>query len=521
MKRAALLLLLVSAPRPAAATGFTDAGQDILAAKDSWFQLSGALRVRGEAFDNLDLDRGLTPSGLPLFPVPIADPSGQWIEQADLRLRTDLAAYAPFGLIAVKLRVDVLDNLKLGGAPEGNALATTSQSAPIAAFRVKRAYGEVLTPLGLLAAGRMGAHFGTGMFVNGGDCADCDSGDAADRIAFVTAIGGLLWAAALDLSSTGPSLVRPTPLRPIDLDPADDTKTISFSVLRYSGDLARARRRSAGKSTVEAGLLGSYRWQNDDLTPAATDGSFAVVTPTPAQVIDRGYKAFAADAWLRLTFPFLRVEGEAVLLTATIDQASLIPGVQYRDPVRSQQIGAVLESETGEPGDDFAVGLDLGYASGDPAPGFGAAPANLHQPQPGDLDGLQLNPPHDTRVDNFRFHPDYRIDRILFREIIGTVTDALYARPHARWALLRSRSASLTAHLAVIASMAAFAESTPGGKQPLGIEVDPTLAFESTDGFLASLEHAVLFPLAGLDNPILNLPAKPAQLIRLRLTYVF
>jgi hypothetical protein len=31
----------------------------------------------------------------------------------------------------------------------------------------------------------------------------------------------------------------------------------------------------------------------------------------------------------------------------------------------------------------------------------------------------------------------------------------------------------------------------------------------------------VLFPLSGLDNPQLGLSAKPAQLIRLRLTYSF
>jgi hypothetical protein len=37
----------------------------------------------------------------------------------------------------------------------------------------------------------------------------------------------------------------------------------------------------------------------------------------------------------------------------------------------------------------------------------------------------------------------------------------------------------------------------------------------------AALEHAVLFPLAGLDNEALRLKAQPAQLIRLRLTYSF
>ena len=50
----------------------------------------------------------------------------------------------------------------------------------------------------------------------------------------------------------------------------------------------------------------------------------------------------------------------------------------------------------------------------------------------GQLDGPQANLPRDHTVDNFRFHPDYHIDQILFREIIGTVTDAIYVRPHVR-----------------------------------------------------------------------------------------
>jgi hypothetical protein len=55
----------------------------------------------------------------------------------------------------------------------------------------------------------------------------------------------------------------------------------------------------------------------------------------------------------------------------------------------------------------------------------------------------------------------------------------------------------------------------------LGVEIDPTLAYQSDDGFSAALEHAVFFPGAGMDNPDLNLKAKTAQLIRLRLTFAF
>src|SRR5262249_974626 len=157
------------------------------------------------------------------------------------------------------------------------------------------------------------------------------------------------------------------------------------------------------------------------------------------------------------------------------------------------------------------------------APGFGVTTApNAPQAKPGDLDGSQINPGQ-LQANNFRFHPDYRVDRILFREIIGTVTNAVYVRPHVRWNIVRLGTSALSASPAAVASFAVQSAGAPGQKSPLGVELDPTLAYGARDGFGAALEHAVLFPLAGLDNndPNINLKAKPAQLIRLRLTYSF
>ena len=129
-------------------------------------------------------------------------------------------------------------------------------------------------------------------------------------------------------------------------------------------------------------------------------------------------------------------------------------------------------------------------------------------------------PPYDTQVDNFRFHPDYRVDRILFREIIGTVTDAFYLRPHARVRIADlGPTARLRASLVGIFSWANYASSTPGGERPLGIEIDPTLEYHTDAGFAVRLEYAVLFPLGGLDNPRLGLSAKTAQILRVHLAY--
>jgi hypothetical protein len=170
-------------------------------------ELHGYLRIREEALVNLDLDRGLTPSGAPLFPVPLG--GGQVLDGGDLRARTDLAIYPPGAGVAIKARLDLLDNLGWGATPEvgtGRAptpAASTGQAA-FTAIAVKRVWGEVLTPLGILAAGRMGAHWGLGMSANGGDCEECDGGDSADRLALVTPIAGHYLALAYDLSSSGP-----------------------------------------------------------------------------------------------------------------------------------------------------------------------------------------------------------------------------------------------------------------------------------------------------------------------------
>ena len=519
---AALTALTFVAPQ-AKATGFHEIGQDYTPREKTEVGLSGYFRTRGEALHNLDLDRGLTPSGFPLFPISQAEPRAQTLTHWDMRLRSDVSLYAPGSMVGVKARFDILDNVSLGSLPEGIPSATMTQRNPADVIRVRRAWGELVLPFGLLAAGRMGTHWGMGMVANGGDCLDCDSGDASDRIAFLTPLAGHIWALAYDFSATGPTAPRAGQNREIDLERTTNVRTATFAWQRWRSPEVRDRRRKANKTTVEYGSYITHRWQTNDIpgTYLPTAQPLDPFANGGAGIMARGFRASGLDGWLRLTFPWARVEAEVAFLTATVDQPSLVPGVLLRDPAKSRQLGAALQSDIGDPDAAFGAGLDAGYASGDPAPGFGVVQRpNAAPPQPGDLDGPQALPRRDNRVDNFRFHPDYRIDRILFREILGAVTDAAYARPHARLRLARAKSAQLTAHAAVIASTAVKATSTPSGKAPLGVEVDPSLVFE-TNAFLAALDYAILFPLDGFDNPIGNLNAKPAQLVRLRLAYLF
>jgi uncharacterized protein (TIGR04551 family) len=518
LKRAALTLLLSSA---ALADGLADHGEDLYAREKFDVTLSGYLRARGAVLDNLDLDRGLNAAGKPLYPVP--DNGGQLLETADMRVRTDLALYAPFAAAAVKIRADLIDNLTLGATPVlsnsyGSAPTPSAQlnQAPNALLHIKRAYGEVVTPFGYLAAGRMGNQWGLGMLSSGGDCLDCDHGDAADRIVFATPLLGHIWAAAFDFDAIGPLSTAPSGPQLI-LEPVSTVRSVSFAIVNPRSPLAIERRRKAGKVTFEYGLVGSYRWQDTD-GPApylsGTGGSTAMLTQGNISV-PRGFKAGVFDLWLKLTAPWGRLEVEGAVSLATIAQASQIPGVLLRDPVNSLQWGGAAELEFGGPSTRFNGGVHAGVASGDAAPGFGAYPGV-------GVDQAQINLPRDTRIDNLRFNPDYRIDRILFASIIGSVTDCIYARPYLQVKLVELGNAMLKARLSATYTRAIYAASTPSGVDPnLGLEGNAALRWEARDGFDALLEYAVLYPLGGMNNPAQNLPAQPAQLARLRLAWVF
>ncbi|MCA9617743.1 MAG: hypothetical protein KC731_01900, partial [Myxococcales bacterium] len=363
--------------------------------------------------------------------------------------------------------------------------------------------------------------WGLGILANGGDCDVCDTGDSADRIAFISPLLGHLWAVAYDFTATGPFLPNRNRTQVVDIAPTANVHTVTAAIMRFNRDATRLRRRRAGRWTPEYGAYVSHRWQKNDV-PATYLPTAQPVVVTPSQVMARGYVATAADLWLRLEGPHVRLELEAAYLNARVDQASLIPGVLFREPVTSNQFGGALETAFGSFDGWGFVGLNAGLASGDDAPGFGAFPeVGAKSPVRGDLDGAQASPPFDTTVNNFRFHPDYRVDRLLFRHIIGTVTDAGYLRPHTDLTIWRGAPGRFSFVLAGIFSWAMKPTSTPSGARLLGFEIDPGLRYDSRFGFSAAIEQATLIPLAGLDNPDLGLKAQPAQSWRARLMYRF
>lgn len=232
---------------------------------------------------------------------------------ADLRLRTDLAIH-PAGLgVAVKARADVFDGVALGGAPQHApgtlAASARGQGAPADPLRVTRMYGEAVTPVGWLAVGRMGSHWGLGVLDHAGDCDDCDGGDTRDRVAFTTRLLGQAWSLAYDLTARD-----------------EGVHTLTFGVLH--------------RGTVSVGALVARRWQRR-----------------------RDLEVHFADVWARWSADGVRVEAEVVGVDVSVGQASTVPGVELARPVTERQLGVALETDLGP--EAWGLGVDGGFASAD------------------------------------------------------------------------------------------------------------------------------------------------------------
>jgi uncharacterized protein (TIGR04551 family) len=108
---------------------------------------------------------------------------------------------------------------------------------------------------------------------------------------------------------------------------------------------------------------------------------------------------------------------------------------------------------------------------------------------------------------------------ILYREILGSVTDSIYLKPRAKYRITQG----FDVFASLIWSRAIFPQSAPGGAiandANLGIEINGGARYETEDGFFAQLQYGILFPLGGFaqknpSNPTVNVDLSNAQALR-------
>jgi uncharacterized protein (TIGR04551 family) len=489
------------------------------------FVPKGYLRLRPEMFHKLRL--GWTqpdPSGY--FPFP-AYHDENTVAGANMRFRFEPTLNVSEE-VRIQAQIDALDNLVLGSSAAYqdayvpvDALSE-SQTAPRSAInstldsiQVKRVWGEVSTPVGILRFGRMGSQWGLGLLHNDGNCLDCDFGDTVDRLMFVSEpIPGYFIAPAIDFNVEGPATRRSDGVgQPVDLFNQDDAHSLVLVLARRDTPQQIKSKLESNLSVFNYGVHFEYRTQQYDsfVTGSGTGNDLgdAGRTQNPGvTTVTRNAKIYQPDVWARFERRHMRVELEVAGTFGSFEVQDAVPG--NTDVIRLIQFGGALQGEYRFLNDRLKVGGELGFATGDNSPGFGEyaartpvggyPPGTVVGTQPGSLDGPQYSCQTaggcaDDLIRNFRFNRDYRVDEILFREIIGGVTDAVYLKPSLRYSVADGFDVFVSA----IYSRAAYAESTPSGTDSaLGLEFDAGARYQTEDGFFAGLTYAVLFPFDGL-----------------------
>jgi uncharacterized protein (TIGR04551 family) len=430
----------------------------------------------------------------------------------DMRLRLDPTINVTED-IRIKGQVDILDNIVLGSATglypspsyPYSFLSVTQYYNEAGYLHVKRAWAEIDTAIGEIRFGRMPINFGLGLLYNSANEITNDYGDNVDGLMFATQIWGHYLIPGFFMSSTGISQRgggmgslgdNGQPFQSnewgqrYDMDPSDNTYNfvLSFAKKDKAADIKALL--ADNRWVLNYGVMGTYRFQVND----------RIIDATSKQLVlqNRNSNAGFLSLWADYYWEKLHVEGEAVGVVGQIGNSFGLWGpaeAARSDSLSILQAGVAIKSRYGFMSDKLGVGLDAGWASGDSAYGMGARPGIHKNVKKGDADGQQFGGT-DTNITNYRFNPGYQIDMLLFREIIGTVTDAFYLKPHIAYDFTKS----LGVRLDVISSFTNYAKSAPGQSHILGLEFDGSLYYQSEQGVFARMQYGFLIPFAGLNN---------------------
>lgn len=490
-----------------------------------WFTLSGQLRMRGGLWRNLDLSRGVTPStGNPIAGTFATE--GNSVGSADMRLTLDpVINVGPE--VSIHIRLNLLENLVLGSTPQSYPAspevpfpgASTSQTAPQSgrnsltdSITVGRLWMEWLSPVGLVFAGRMGMDWGLGLVANSGDCADCDVQQVADTVGLATSVLDHMVVLSYSWDASGGHLgTAGDPSGALmDISDSDDMQTVSLAIGKYLLPAVTRMKVRQGAPVFLWGLSGSWRWQEKDMpayyltAPEDWDGQ-----ARESEYVDRDLDAVVVDGWFRFWYRSFRLEGEAAWMGAWLGESTLLPGVNLGE-ASANQWGGVIRGRLGV-GGGVELRMEMGVASGDDAFGFGVNSSASYYPQAGDIEGSQADFKDDRTVDNFRFNSNYHVDEILWRRIIGTVSDAMYLRPGLDWAPADWVRFDGT----LVYSRAMEAMSTPGLARNLGMEADLGCTLSGKDGLFLRGTAAWFLPFDGFRNVAENLDPESAWALRL------
>ncbi len=520
--------------------------------------LHGYLRVRGELMDHFWLGRGtndeqkmaaaggstIRASGFgpdpftrfrPLERTPtVTDCGGQsklpgggcdisTLRYADMRFRLNPQLNISED-VRVKATFDVFDNFVLGSGPVSyygsGATASTafaSTDAPnVGTIVARRAWAEVRNrDLGELRFGIMPQQWGLGMVYNAGNGLDDDYSTDLGRVMGITKVAGFYLSASYDFLAEGITGFRGTEQRPsFDASQIDDLDQFSFSIARRMPDEDEDSVLERGDALWNGGV--HFVIRNQDARLSALTGTNPLTAPK-FETINATY--YTPDVWGQFKYRGLRLEfeGAAVLGSVTNPTATATTKQSYN----VSEFGAVFESELRALDKKLGIYFYTGIASGDSDVEGLSADANY-------IDQMGNGKGTNNTVSTFRFHPAYRVDSILWRNLMGAVAGAYYFKPGVSYDFVKDDFGQLFgARVDMIWSRASSFMQTWGNNPNLGIELNAKIYWRSDDGpdkengYHAALQYGVLFPMRGLGYYYKDANLDTAQSLRLLLGVQF
>jgi uncharacterized protein (TIGR04551 family) len=476
---------------------------------------------------------------------------------ANMRLRMEPTIHVT-DTVKVHAQLDALDNLVMGSTPD--SLLADNPMAPIDLFTrtqlppsdgrnsardsivVKRAYGHIKFGWGLdIKFGRMPNHWGMGIVANDGNgyyrgeaadivrMLDMDYGDSVDSLRLGFDFGKdrrstHLLEFSWDWASSGPTtaqLLGPfygayqqdhTTGQPISVEKFDNVYQWRLSIQRRDDPAMLQRKLALGRPVVNYGAILWTRYQAIDRVNGVPGigqypGVDDIGTTNPYQydqlqdyanlLIRRKALVFTPDLWLRVNWKTLRVEFEAAGVFGrfnNIADPALLDG--NRDDLYAigdsdlakrwlAQFGYALEFKYGLFKDKFHIGLDHGFASGDNDPrGRYQTPFS--------------NNPDDRSWSKFRFNPAYFQDLLLFRELLGTASNAAYFKP---WLAFYFFDSNFSGRLDIEYAVAAQKNNTWGLKSNYGLELDAAFRYhDRQEPIFFQLQYGVMFPFGAFNR---------------------
>jgi uncharacterized protein (TIGR04551 family) len=369
-------------------------------------------------------------------------------------------------------------------------------------------------------------HFGRGMYFNRGDCADCEGGTTVDRLMMLTTVYGHQLALSLDWGAQGYDLGY-TDLGqknlggfPLDLTQKDDVTQYTAALTKIDDERTWRERIASGDVVANYGAQLVYRSQDYatySISPQA-GSPYSVNTQNPLSANDLGNPTtlttnvnallFIPSLWFKLGWKALTLEFEGTMLAGKLGNAGpLRLGTTNNDQgLTILQAGWVLASELRLYSDSLFIGFETGGATGDQAElaGAGTSANPLYYPYLNYRWKFVPQPAHDRNLNDFHFSPEYHVDEILYRRILGTVSNAIYFKPSiAYWLDLDSKKErEVGVSGSIIYSLAPVPVSTPGNSINYGLEMDLGLQYRNLrENIYAGFTWGVFWPMAALSRP--------------------